>query len=76
MMTLKLMTLTGKFRVERTEEVADTQSAMALVLSHAHSGGYTNVKPVQDVESIRYTARTPGGRGGRNVAYLDFPEYA
>lgn len=75
MMTLQLMTLTGKFRLEREIQVADSKDALAAAIAHATSGGYTNVKPVQDVDSIRYTARTPGGRGGRNVAFLNFPDY-
>jgi hypothetical protein len=71
MLTVKFFSLTGKFEVVRTEDFQTDKEAMAAVMAHATSGGYTNVKTVMDADSIRYTAKTPGGRGGRNVAAMD-----
>jgi hypothetical protein len=72
--TVRLMTLSGKFTVLREVECADMAAALTTVQAHAATGGYTNVKPIDNIDSIRYTARTPGGRGGRNIAYLDWPQ--
>lgn len=74
MVLVKFMSLTGKFQTVREESFASFALALAAVKAHAESGGYTNVAEVTDDDpcSIRYTARTPGGRGGRNVAFADF----
>jgi hypothetical protein len=74
MLHLILMTLSGKFEKLIEFELETMAEVRATVEQHAASGGYTNVKPVEDVDSIRFTARTPGGRGGRNIAYVDFYE--
>jgi len=73
MVRVQFATLTGKFAVERTETFATGKEAMAAVVAHATAGGYSNVQVVMDDDpcSMRYTARTPGGRGGRNVAFGD-----
>lgn len=71
-MHLDLYTLTGEFRVERTVVVATATEARAIIEKHLEGSGYTNLKMADcDGYSTRYTARTPGGRGGRNVANLD-----
>lgn len=70
---VRFMTLTGAFTFAGVEKTyPDTKSALAAVTEYASAGGYTNVKIVRDVDSIRFTARTPGGRSGRNIAFGDF----
>jgi hypothetical protein len=75
-MRVRFMTLAGKFAVASEATFADAKVATAAIEAHAASGGYTNVKAVDDGDygSIRYTARTPGGRGGRNIAFVDYEE--
>jgi hypothetical protein len=72
MIAVRFYSLTGKFAPVREEQFATVADARVAVEAHAASGGYTNVKPVEDADSIRWTARTPGGRGGRNIAYSDY----
>lgn len=72
MIEVRFYTLTGKFAHVGTERFDTMASAVVAVGAHAASGGYTNVKQVEDVDSYRYTATTPGGRDGRNIAYVDF----
>lgn len=74
MVHVKFMSLTGKFTRVREETFSTFPLALAAVTAYAEAGGYTNVAAVTDDDpcSLRYTARTPGGRGGRNVAFADF----
>lgn len=75
--TVRFYSLDGsKFRTIRTEEYADQKTAFAAVLAHATEAGYTNVRELSDDDgwSIRYTATTPNGRHGRNVASADLGE--
>ncbi|MGH9780204.1 MAG: hypothetical protein ACRD33_00160 [Candidatus Acidiferrales bacterium] len=71
MITVKLMTLSVKFAELRQVEVSTDAEARALIEAHAASGGYRNVKRVEDGDQFRYTATTPGGRAGRNIAFID-----
>ena len=72
---IKFMSLTGKFETirEQTFEGPNcSNDALDAVIAHAKAGGYSNVKVVSgEDDGWRYTARTPGGRGGRNVAFGD-----
>lgn len=69
---VRFMTLEGTFALTRTESFADFNAARASVEAHAAGGGFTNVKLVDNGEDdIRFTARTPGGRSGRNIAFVD-----
>ncbi len=70
---VRFMTLAGPFTTLRTESFATLTGAGAAVVAHAQSGGFSNVARVEedDPGSYRFTARTPGGRGGRNVAFAD-----
>jgi hypothetical protein len=75
MIIVRFATLTGKFAVLPEEHKFSTSAdALAAVTKYAEANGYRNVKAVMDVDSLRYTAITPGGRGGRNVAFADFTE--
>jgi hypothetical protein len=54
-------------------EVSTTSEAKTVVEKHIENSGYTNLKTVDDEDySLRFTATTPNGRPGRNVAALDF----
>lgn len=70
-MSLRLVSLTGAFRTVSTIEIEPSE-ALAIVKAHADSGGYRDVRVLDDGEGIRYTATTPGGRRGRNVAFGDY----
>jgi len=70
---VRFMSLTGKFTQVREEKFPDMQTATVAVTEYATAGGYRNVKVVDEDMgmSFRFTAITPGGRGGRNVAYAE-----
>lgn len=71
---VRLMSLSGPFRVVREERLSSLAEVKAAVESHAIAGGYSKVKLAEDWEECdgyRFTATTPGGRAGRNVAYAD-----
>lgn len=73
MIFLRLATLTGTFALGEPQTVTSEVEARKLVEKHAASGGFTHVALIQeDICSARYTARTPGGRGGRNIAFIDY----
>jgi hypothetical protein len=80
MLKLRLMSLTGQFVPVGEVRCVDVKEALAAVKEHASRGGYTHVQIADDGAddcdgSYRFTARTPGGRSGRNVAFAD-EEYA
>lgn len=66
----------GKFRTIKTQEFPDHKTALAAVTEHAISAGFTNVREISDDDgwSTRYTATTPNGRPGRNIAVADLGE--
>ena len=73
MIRVRFATLAGPFRLLGETKHFDTPAAaLAAVKEYAEAAGYSNIKPVEDADSVRYTARTPGGRGGRNVAFADW----
>jgi hypothetical protein len=72
MVTIRFMTLTGQFRQSHINTFETYAQALAAIQIYAATGGYTNVKAIECDDTTRYTARTPGGRSGRNVAYRDF----
>lgn len=71
--SIRFMSVEGRFRIVRTEMFVSETAAMEAVTAYAHSVGHTNVKVKLDAEDdgIRYTATTPGGRAGRNIAFGD-----
>lgn len=72
---VKFMTLTGKFATAREERFASLAEATKAIEAYAAANGFTNAKLVEnheDFDSMRFTARTPGGRGGRNIAFADW----
>jgi len=75
-MVLRLMTCSGTLATLREVDVmGGMKEALRIVEAHAKANGFTDVKVVTDDEyygySYRYTATTPGGRAGRNIAFLD-----
>jgi hypothetical protein len=62
----------GPLKILREEVFGTMSAARAAVEAHAATLGCTNVRVVEDVDSLRFTARTPGGRGGRNIAFADY----
>lgn len=73
--TLRLCSLAGKFCIVRTVEVSSESEALAVARAHAEPAGYSSVRIADDADEMgmgfRIVARTPGGRGGRNVAFAD-----
>jgi hypothetical protein len=71
MIKVRFAALTGLTGFTGTAEFESPADALAAVQTYAASAGFTNVKIVDDDldGEWRYTARTPGGRNGRNVAY-------
>lgn len=67
---VRFMTLSGPFRELRREVHRDFAAASLAVEQHAEQSGYTGVAFVDEgFDEHRWTAQTPGGRGGRNIAY-------
>lgn len=71
--SVRFMTLEGKFALLREETFDDLPAAKLAIEAHAKTGDYTNVKLADndDDDTMRFTARTPGGRSGRNIAYAE-----
>lgn len=72
-MILRLYSLDGNFKIVSTVEISTEMEARTIVEKHIAGSGYWNLKVVDDEDySLRFTATTPAGRAGRNVAALDF----
>jgi len=72
MLEVRFMSLSGKFTTVKTERFATIAEASNAIEAYAAAAGFTHVKLVDGPEDeLRFTARTPGGRGGRNVAFVD-----
>ena len=74
MISLRFYSLTGPFALIKTEDFESFELALVAVRAYAEPAGYTSIKKVDDgdFEGFRYTGRTPGGRGGRNIAIGDY----
>lgn len=70
----QFMTTGRTFTVDKTLEFPNQQAAFEAVKAHYEKHGFTNFKLVDDQEydQLRVTATTPGGRAGRNVAFIDY----
>lgn len=71
---VRFMTLEGKFALLKSASFPSFEKVKEAVEAHAASGGFTNVKLADDPEdpdTFRFTARTPKGRNGRNIAFAD-----
>lgn len=65
---VRLMGL-DKFECVRTVIVKTKDEALRVVKEYCEPHGFTNVKCIDDDDGWRFTAKTPGGRSGRNVAF-------
>lgn len=73
MLTVTFYTLVGKFARVKTETFETHAAAVNAVKAYAEPSGYTNVQFVDESDDGgRITGRTPGGRGGRNIAMVDY----
>lgn len=73
MVHVRFCSLSGKFTVGKAESFESIKEAENAVKAYVEPYGYTNVKFVEDADdNARFTAKTPGGRNGRNVAMVDF----
>jgi hypothetical protein len=68
------MSLVGQFAAVKEETFATFGEAQAAVEAHATSGGFTLGRIVDDEDGVRFTATTPGGRAGRNIAFGDWSD--
>ena len=71
---VRFMSLSGTFTTVKTEEFDTLKAATEAVKEHAASENFSQVKIVDEEydDTIRFTATTPAGRAGRNVAFADF----
>lgn len=75
LLSVQFYSLEGKFcRVGEPKVFASEAEALVAVRAYAEAGGYTNVRVADDAgdDGVRFVARTPGGRSGRNVAQGDW----
>ena len=75
MVEVRFMTLSGKFDIAKKKTFSTVKDAEIAVKAYVEPHGFTCVKLVYDGEepdNARFTAKTPNGRSGRNVAFLDW----
>lgn len=73
--TVRFFSLSGPYKRVKTQAFDTSALALEAVKAYAEAGGYTNVRLVDGddpYDGFRFTAKTPGGRSGRNVAYGDW----
>lgn len=72
--SVRYLNLKGPLKLLRTEEFDTANDALAAVKRYAEQHGFTDVviKDDDNPSSFRYTATTPGGRKGRNIAFADW----
>ncbi len=70
--SVRLCSLVGAFSVAPAVTFPTMGDAVSAINNHAKSAGFTGLKSVEDEDSLRFTAKTPGGRSGRNIAFVDF----
>lgn len=74
MLHITFYSLAGKFAAIRQASFGTLAEAWSAVEQHIEGSGYTQLRTMMDADdyTLRYTATTPGGRRGRNVAICDF----
>lgn len=74
MINCRFMTTEGPYRTEAEERFGSHGEALDAVRARYGPRGFTQFRTVdgEEPDNVRVTARTPGGRPGRNVAYLDY----
>lgn len=71
---VRFMSLSGPFKVVKTEQFSNNKEALKAAEEYAKPAGFTNIKLVDGedpYDGARITGKTPGGRGGRNIAFID-----
>lgn len=74
MIKATFFSLSGKFVRIKTETFENEAAVMTAAKAYAEPQGYSGFKVVDDHEDsggFRITAKTPGGRGGRNIIQAD-----
>jgi hypothetical protein len=76
MIKVRFYTLSGKFAFAHESMYQSKGEAVDAIIRYATEAGYTNVKEIDDEDmdfsgSSRFTAKTPNGRAGRNIAHLE-----
>lgn len=73
-MIVRFMVLDGPPKTLRKQEFASLSDAVMAVEEYAADNGFSKVKysSEDDGWSVRFTATTPGGRSGRNIAYGEY----
>ncbi len=69
---IRFMSLDSSFKTVKTSKFPTLKEATDAVITYAASAGFTGIKVVEDGDGYRFTAKTPNGRSGRNVAYGDY----
>lgn len=73
MIHVRFVTLAGKFETAREQDFDKWSDVTAAVEAYAKEGGFSGVKLIDgEDDGARFTAKTPGGRGGRNIAFVDY----
>lgn len=67
--TVRFMTVSGDFKTSHERSYATHGEGAIAVQVYADANGFTDVKCIDDSGDDRYTPKTPGGRGGRNIAF-------
>lgn len=73
---VRFMTLGSEFKLASKKSFASREEAIAEIGQYARDNGFKNVKEILGEEadyyySARFTATTPNGRAGRNIAYVE-----
>lgn len=74
MLIVRFMSTSGKFKTIEEFTCKDTRELLDRVKGRYAPLGFTNFAIVDegDHDGGRVTAKTPGGRSGRNVAFFDY----
>jgi len=73
MVRARFMSVKGPFKTVKEETFPAERDAFLAVQEFYAALGFTNIaiKVDDEFDGARVTAKTPGGRGGRNIAFLD-----
>lgn len=76
MVNIRYMSVKGPFKTIKEEKCADVSVAFDTVVKYYAPMGFADFQKVIDEDDcgIRITAKTPGGRSGRNLAYIDYAD--
>ena len=74
MIRVRFMSVKGKFRVLKTLDFDNLRQARYDIVEFYSPLGFSNFNLIDTDpgEGGRFTATTPGGRAGRNVAFYEY----